>query len=180
MYPERRKRNIQLISDEERKRLQKTSEVDNWGKIEDDHKDDFQDLEEGEEILLESDEEEIEVDEDEWLENEDVDEEEQTSEIEDVKVQDSLLPKITDEKLQPRESASNVFLIDGKPFIVKEQTKKPTFHESHVRVTTYIDKNVHQIIKMLLAQNQIESITKLINDSVKAYLQSEFSNDNNR
>jgi len=70
--------------------------------------------------------------------------------------------------------------IDGKPFVPKQKKRKPTFEESHVRITTYLEKDCHMIVRMLLSQNQITSITALINDSVKAYLLNEFSDDDNQ
>jgi len=68
--------------------------------------------------------------------------------------------------------------LNGKPFRVKQQPKKQTFNESHVRITTYLEKNVHQIIRMLQKQGQIESITKFINDSVKDYLMNQYEDRN--
>ena len=70
--------------------------------------------------------------------------------------------------------------IDGKPFVPKQKKRKPTFEESHVRITTYLEKDCHMIVRMLLKHNQITSITALINDSVKAYLLNEFSDDSNQ
>jgi len=67
--------------------------------------------------------------------------------------------------------------IDGKPFVPKQKKRKPTFEESYDRITSYLEKDIHLIVRMLLKQNQITSITALINDSVKAYLLSEFSDD---
>ncbi|GGJ76733.1 hypothetical protein GGR02_002889 [Anoxybacillus voinovskiensis] len=66
------------------------------------------------------------------------------------------------------------FVLNGKPLMLKEATKKATFAETHVRVTTYLEKNIYQIIQMLRTHNQIESITKLINDSVKEYLMKKY------
>lgn len=68
--------------------------------------------------------------------------------------------------------------IDGKQFIPKQKKSKPTFEESYDRITTYLSKDVHIIVRMLLKQGQIQSITALINDSVKAYLLNEFSEEN--
>lgn len=67
------------------------------------------------------------------------------------------------------------FILDGKPFRVKSQKRKQSFAETHVRTTTYLEKNVHQIIRLLQNQNQIESITKFINDSIKHYLTTKYS-----
>lgn len=62
--------------------------------------------------------------------------------------------------------------IDGELFSPKviEKEKIPTFKEKHVRMTTYVEKNLHIIIQLLLAGGQIESITQLVNDSLKFYL----------
>jgi len=73
---------------------------------------------------------------------------------------------------------NTALMLNGKPFVLKQQATKQSFNDTHVRVTTYLEKNVHQIIKMLLAQNQIESITKFINDSVKDHLMNKYHNDN--
>jgi len=70
--------------------------------------------------------------------------------------------------------SAKVFLLNGKPLTFKESTKKATFAETHVRVTTYLEKNIYQIIQMLKTHNQIESITKFINDSVKEYLMKKY------
>ena len=50
---------------------------------------------------------------------------------------------------------------------------KPTFKETHTRVTTYIENNLHIIIKLLQEQNQIDSILAFINDSIRYYLMKE-------
>jgi hypothetical protein len=62
------------------------------------------------------------------------------------------------------------FFLDGKPFVPKIQPKKQSFADTHIRVTTYFEKNVHQIIRILQKQGQIDSITKFVNDSIKEYL----------
>src|SRR5690606_29724160 len=68
--------------------------------------------------------------------------------------------------------------LNGKPFRMKTKPVKQPFTETHVRVTTYLEKNVHQIIHMLQKQGQIESITKFINDSVKDYLINHYEDKN--
>ncbi|UGB30585.1 hypothetical protein [Metabacillus sp. B2-18] len=78
------------------------------------------------------------------------------------------------------ESEGKQMFIDGRPFIPKQQQKKQTFDDTHVRITTYLEKNVHQIVRMLQKQGQIESITKFVNDSIKAYLLNEFHDSNNQ
>lgn len=67
------------------------------------------------------------------------------------------------------------WMIDGKVFIPKIESvqEKPTFKDSHTRVTTYLENNLHLIIQMLLEHGQIESITGFINDSIKYYLMNE-------
>lgn len=62
--------------------------------------------------------------------------------------------------------------IDGELFSPKIITKEklPTFQEKHVRMTTYVEKNLHIIIQLLLESDQIDSITQLVNDSLKFYL----------
>lgn len=73
---------------------------------------------------------------------------------------------------------NNQMFIDGKPFVLKQIQKKQSFNETHVRITTYLDKNLHQIIHMLLEQGQIESISRFVNDSVKEHLLSQYNNEN--
>ncbi|MEL4024037.1 hypothetical protein [Lysinibacillus endophyticus] len=75
------------------------------------------------------------------------------------------------------------WMIDGKVFIPKIKTlqQKPLFKDSHKRITTYVENNLHLIIQMLLEHGQIESITSFINDSIKYYLMHEmngFKNNN--
>lgn len=62
--------------------------------------------------------------------------------------------------------------INGELFSPKiiDKEKIPTFKEKHVRVTTYVEKNLHIIIQLLLEGGQIDSITQLVNDSLKFYL----------
>ena len=76
------------------------------------------------------------------------------------------------------EHEKEVLLLNGKPFMFKEIPKKETFADTHVRVTTYIEKNLHQIIRMLQKQKQIKSITRLINDSIKDHLMNKYHNNN--
>lgn len=76
------------------------------------------------------------------------------------------------------ENEKEVLLLNGKPFMFKEIPKKETFADTHVRVTTYIEKNLHQIIRMLQKQKQIKSITRLINDSIKDHLMNKYHNNN--
>ncbi|WP_433744948.1 hypothetical protein [Falsibacillus pallidus] len=72
-------------------------------------------------------------------------------------------------------NSQEYFSLDGKPFKLKHQSRKQSFSETHIRTTTYLEKNVHQIIRMLQQQNQIESITKFINNSIKYYLTTKYS-----
>lgn len=80
------------------------------------------------------------------------------------------------EEANPKQN--NQLFIDGKPFVPKQIPKKQSFNETHIRITTYLEKNVHQIIHMLLEQGQIESISKFINDSIKEHLMQRYHNDN--
>ncbi len=72
--------------------------------------------------------------------------------------------------------------IDGKQFVPKElptqQKKKESFMDTHSRYTTYLEKNLLHIIRMLQESGQIESITKFINDSIKERLMSKYHNEN--
>lgn len=67
------------------------------------------------------------------------------------------------------------WMIDGKVFVPKIESvqEKPTFKESHTRVTTYLENNLHVIIKLLQEHGQIETISGFINDSIKYYLMKE-------
>lgn len=85
----------------------------------------------------------------------------------------------TQEEVTHGKLEQETFFLNGKIFIPKQKQKKETFADSHVRITTYLEKNVHQIIRMLQKQGQIESITKLVNDSIKEYLMKEYSNNSN-
>lgn len=67
-----------------------------------------------------------------------------------------------------------VYLIDGKPFPIKLQEKKPSFQESHTRITTYLENNLHGIIRILHQQQKIDSITAFLNDAVKHYLKEKY------
>jgi hypothetical protein len=155
MYGERRKRNIDMSRFERSDQSlsifkDKNEEVDDEYQVEDEEY-------EYEEIIIDSDEE---------LEEEN--EEELDEEIEDDALE------------EPLEKDPQQLYIDGKPFVPKQKNRKPTFEESHIRITTYLSKDIHLIVRMLLSQNQISSITALINDSVKAYLLNEFSDDTNQ
>lgn len=75
-------------------------------------------------------------------------------------------------------SCEQIF-INGQPFIPKQIKKKQPFAETHVRITTYLEKSVHQIIRILQKQGQIESITKFINESIKAHLLDEYNKNKN-
>ncbi|RKQ12138.1 hypothetical protein [Ureibacillus endophyticus] len=67
------------------------------------------------------------------------------------------------------------WVINGEMFSPKiiDVATKPKFKESHTRVTTYLENNLHVIIKMLLEHGQIESISGFINESIKYYLMKE-------
>lgn len=72
---------------------------------------------------------------------------------------------------------SNTFLIDGKPFVPKQRSKKESFMDTHDRYTTYLEKNLLHIIRMLQENGQIESITKFINASIKEHLMNNYHNE---
>lgn len=97
---------------------------------------------------------------------------EEECEYEDEELSDS---QSADKSLDSNQEEQNHFMLDGKPFRLKQHSQKQSFSETHVRTTTYLEKNIHQIIKMLQHQNQIESITKFINDSIKHYLTTRYS-----
>lgn len=57
--------------------------------------------------------------------------------------------------------------LNGEPFAIKDQPVKLSFDMTHTRITTYLENNIHQIVRILLKQGQIDSITKFINDSIQ-------------
>lgn len=67
--------------------------------------------------------------------------------------------------------------IDGMKFSPKSIDKKikSTFKERHTKITTYVENNLHIIIQILREDGQIDSITQLINDSLKYYLMEKFN-----
>ncbi|ARK22272.1 hypothetical protein [Sporosarcina ureae] len=67
--------------------------------------------------------------------------------------------------------------IDGKLFVPKKQPKKQPFSETHVKLTTYLEVNLNQIIRMMQANGQIDSITHFVNQAIKEYLMTNY-NDN--
>lgn len=67
-----------------------------------------------------------------------------------------------------------VYLVDGKPFPIKREDKKPSFQESHTRITTYLENNLNGIIRILHQQREIDSITSFLNDAVKHYLKEKY------
>jgi len=99
------------------------------------------------------------------------DEEEYEVEEEDYDYEDVL-------ETEESEESHSDFLIDGKQFIPKTGMKKLTFADTHVKLTTYVEKNLNQIIRMLQKQGQIESITKFVNDSIKENLLNNYHKDN--
>lgn len=151
----RRKRNIDLGG--AKKPLPPTEEDWNQGELEEG----YEEIElENDEMELEEDDEEIELENDEY---------EMELEKESVQIEDANIVTSKQDKQM---------FIDGKPFVPKQIQKKQSFNETHVRITTYLDKNLHQIIHMLLEQGQIESISSFINDSVKEHLLSQYNNEN--
>jgi len=107
------------------------------------------------------------------LEEEDIEviEEETAYDIEDIEVEDQSFGK--DAEQQPTE-----LFIDGMKFVPKRKPKKELFMETHIRYTTYINKDVMQIIRLLHESEQIESITHLINQAIKEHLLNHYNNDN--
>jgi hypothetical protein len=86
-----------------------------------------------------------------------------------------------DEETKDESNDHPPLYLDGKLFVPKKKLqKKQSFSETHVRVTTYLEKNVHQIIRILQKQGHIDSITQFVNDSIKAYLLEQYSEQNNQ
>lgn len=89
-------------------------------------------------------------------------------------------PGIVNACSQTRDEQEELLMLNGKPFVPKLQPKKQTFSDTHIRITTYLEKNVHHIIKILQQQGQIESITKFVNDSIKDHLTSKYNDNTNQ
>ncbi|MBG9545511.1 hypothetical protein ABE29_22995 [Cytobacillus firmus] len=118
-----------------------------------------------------------------WESNEEQEEEMEYGEEleegeEEVEVDESESSDKWDSHFDNDQADQEQLYLNGKPFHVKQQPKKQSFNETHVRITTYLEKNVHQIIRMLQKQGQIESITKFINDSVTEYLMNQYQERN--
>ncbi|MFD2679257.1 hypothetical protein [Bacillus seohaeanensis] len=128
------------------------------------------------EYELEEDFEEIELEPEEDEEELEEGYEEEIIEYEEPSEEEQVI--VNSQSTDVNEIAANPLFIDGKPFVPKPIKKKQTFAETHVRITTYLEKNIHQIIRMLQSQGQIESITKFVNDSVKEYLMNNYHNEN--
>jgi len=47
---------------------------------------------------------------------------------------------------------------------------KPLFEETHVRFTNYLRKNIFERIEYLRNEGKLESLTKLINDALRKYI----------
>jgi hypothetical protein len=73
------------------------------------------------------------------------------------------------------EETLEVFQIEGKPFKLKAVAGKKKFSDTHVRFTTYLEKDLHNTIQLMNKQGYFDSITQFINDSVKAYLLEHYS-----
>lgn len=67
------------------------------------------------------------------------------------------------------------WVLNGEVFQPKiiDINAKPKFKDTHTRVTTYLENNLHVIIKLLQDHGQIDSISGFINDSIKYYLMKE-------
>lgn len=156
-YGTRRKRNLDLSG---------CKQMDNPKKV---VWDDEFDLQEGEVLELEPADDDVELEEG-----------EEEYEVEDYDVDGEVNIYVdTDENNQKKEHFVPPLYLNGQPFVPIKAGKKQTFADTHVRVTTYFEKNVHQIIRILQDQGQIESITKFVNDSIKAHLLNEYNDGNN-
>jgi hypothetical protein len=70
----------------------------------------------------------------------------------------------------PHTNRQSPFILDGKPFSPRTFKKKKAFSETHVRFTSYLERDLYHVVQLLKNQGYIESITELINDSIKDYL----------
>lgn len=114
---------------------------------------------------------------DDYLEQDSCEEIEEEYEVEseqDLDVEYEEVEELEDEDEYNSERENPTFMIDGKPFVPKKMGKKQSFNDTHVRVTTYLEKNIHQIVHIMQKQGQIESITKFVNDSIKDYLMKKY------
>jgi hypothetical protein len=155
-YYGRRKRNLDLSH------LRQPLPDSNWKHADDELEEDFEEIE----LEPEEDEEELE----EGYEVEEI--------IDYIEPSDEVHKIINNRSVDGKDTENKQLFIDGKPFVPKPMKKKQTFADTHVRITTYLEKNIHQIIRMLQSQGQIESITKFVNDSVKEYLMNNYHNEN--
>jgi hypothetical protein len=73
---------------------------------------------------------------------------------------------------EPTSSQANarIVRIGGSEVQIIPQPKKAKFEETHVRFTSYLEKDLHQIIQELRREGVISSVTELVNEAVKAYL----------
>lgn len=95
-------------------------------------------------------------------------EEETAYVIEEIEVEEQSFGKDTEQQ-------STELFIDGMKFVPKRKPKKELFMETHIRYTTYINKDVMRIIRLLHEAEQIESITHLINEAIKEFLMNNYN-----
>lgn len=72
----------------------------------------------------------------------------------------------------PKKNYTPSLSIDGREINIAKLNKKAKFDETHVRFTSYLEKNLYSVIQLLKKQGHIDSITELVNESIKFYLTS--------
>lgn len=82
----------------------------------------------------------------------------------------------SEEEIELNEGSLDVAKIDGIAFKLKTTTSKKKFSDTHVRITTYLEKDLHKTIQLMNNQGYVDSITQIINDSVKSYLLDNYRN----
>jgi len=77
---------------------------------------------------------------------------------------------IMDHSKSKNEGEEQLYL-NGKPFLIRDKrNKKKSFEDTHVRITTYLERDIQSIIKIMQKNGQIKSITDFINESIKENL----------
>jgi hypothetical protein len=82
-------------------------------------------------------------------------------------------PNPAQEKSTFSQARSTIVQIGGREIQVTLQPKKERFEETHIRFTSYLEKDLHQLIQELRREGLISSVTELINEAIKAYFKRE-------
>jgi hypothetical protein len=74
--------------------------------------------------------------------------------------------------LNSEEDDREILRINGREVHIGTVNKKAKFEDTHVRFTSYLEKNLYVVVRQLKKQGSISSITELVNESIKQYLTS--------